>query len=82
MQENFTPYDTTIEESVDEELQWCLVKNGHLKNDPKFNQMYLLDKENRTELLRTLTEKIASTQTKENKPEIIAEDTTNFRFRK
>lgn len=75
LQENFTPYDTTIEESVDEELQWCLVKNGHLENDPKFNQMYLLDKENRTALFNALKEKITSFETKEDIPKIITEET-------
>ncbi len=48
LNENFTPYDATVKESFDEELQWCLVKNGHLKQDPKFSQMYELDKNNRT----------------------------------
>lgn len=76
LQKNFTPYDDKLEEQADEELKWCLVKNGHLKNDPKFNQMYILDKENRTELLQALTEKIASFQTKENEPEITSKEIT------
>jgi hypothetical protein len=36
LQENFTPYDDKLEEQADEELYWCLVKNGWLKKDSKF----------------------------------------------
>jgi hypothetical protein len=57
--DNFTPYDTKLEEQADEEVQWCLVKNEHIKKDDKFKQMYLLDKENRTEILKSLSKKIA-----------------------
>jgi hypothetical protein len=66
LQDNFTPYDTKLEEQADEEVQWCLVKNEHIKKDDKFKQMYLLDKENRTEILKALTEKIASRKTVHN----------------
>lgn len=71
LQENFTPYDEKLEEQADEELYWCLVKNGNLKKDPDFDQMYLIDKESRTAILEALRQKIASFETKEDKPAII-----------
>lgn len=74
LNENFTPYDATVKESFDEELQWCQVKNGHLKQDPKFSQMYELDKNNRTTLLQTLTDKIASLQTPEMEAQITPQE--------
>lgn len=85
LNENFTPYDATVKELFDEELQWCLVKNGHLKQDPKFNQMYELDKDNRTTLLQTLKEKIASLQKPEKEaqllpPEITTEENKTILF--
>jgi hypothetical protein len=46
------------ENSADEELQWCFIKNEHLKKDPKFEQMYSLDKENRSALLQALAERM------------------------
>jgi hypothetical protein len=58
LQKNFTPYDAALPDGADEELQWCLVKNEHLKKDPKFGQMYSLDKENRSALLEALATKI------------------------
>ncbi len=85
LHENFTPYDATVKESFDEELQWCLVKNGHLKQDPKFSPMYELDKDNRTTLLQTLTEKIALLQRPEKEarllpPEITTEENKTILF--
>lgn len=67
-QENLTPYESKTDEIADEELQWCLVKNEKLKNDPKFEQMYVLDQENRTALLNVLTQKADSASLKENQP--------------
>jgi hypothetical protein len=69
LKENFIPYDKKLEEQADEEVQWCLVKNEHIKKDDKFKQMYLLDKENRTEILKALTEKIASLTTAHRTPQ-------------
>jgi hypothetical protein len=60
---NFVPYEAKLEEQADEEVQWCLVKNEFLKKDEKFKQMYLLDKENRTDVFKALTEKLASLRT-------------------
>jgi len=57
LRQNFTPYDDKLEEQADEELYWCLVKNGWLKKDSKFKKMYSLDIENRTTLLQILSEK-------------------------
>jgi hypothetical protein len=41
-------------------LQWCFVENEHLKKDPKFDQMYSVDKENRLAVLQVLTERMLS----------------------
>jgi hypothetical protein len=60
LRDNFTPYDDKLEENADEELYWCLVKNGWLKKDSKFVKMYALDEENRTSLLQALENNIAS----------------------
>jgi hypothetical protein len=76
LEENFVPYDTKLEEQADEEVQWCLVKNEHLKKDDKFQQMYLLDKENRSEILKALTEKIASLKTVQRVPKPADEENT------
>jgi hypothetical protein len=84
LQENFTPYHAIPEKSPDEELQWCLVKNGHLKKDPKFEPMYVLDKENRSALLRALSEKITLSKTTAveagdiPKPETVGEKAISF----
>jgi hypothetical protein len=59
LQENFTSYSETSSGNMDEELEWCLVKNANLKKDPKFSQMYLLDDENRTVILRAIEKRIA-----------------------
>lgn len=58
LQENITPYHAISEKSVDEELQWCFVKNEHPKKDPKFEQMYSLDKENRATILHALSQRM------------------------
>ena len=53
-QEYFEAFSITLPLENDEELQWCMVKNEHLKNDPHFEKMYLLDKVNRQTLLTAL----------------------------
>ena len=59
LQENFVPYNNRLQqEDIDEELQWCFVKNDNLKKDAKYNKMYLVDKENRTVLLEQLKKRI------------------------
>jgi hypothetical protein len=65
LQKNFKPYDIALQEGADEELQWCLVKNEHLKKDSKFEQMYSLDRDNRRAILEALTAKIASLKNEE-----------------
>ena len=77
LQENFSPYDDKLEGQADEELYWCLIKNGNLKKDPDFEQMYLVDKEHRTAILQAWSEKISSFETKEDQPEIVPEETTS-----
>jgi hypothetical protein len=57
--ENFTPYTEPLHDHPDEELKWCYVKNENLKKDPKFSQMYLLDRQNRTAILSAVEKRIA-----------------------
>ncbi len=57
--ENPIPYAEPSYDHPDEELKWCYVKNGHLKKDPKFSQMYLLDQQNRTAILNAVEKRIA-----------------------
>lgn len=59
LQENFTPYAEPLDNHPDEELKWCYVKNGYLKKDLKFSQMYLLDEQNRTAILQAVEKMIA-----------------------
>ena len=82
LRENFTPYDDNLEEQADEELYWCLIKNGHLKQDSKFSKIYDLDKENRTSLLQTLTEKIASLQTLQKETQALPAETVTVENKK
>ena len=51
---NFIPYDGIGEDNPDEELVWCMVKNNHLKVDPKFESMYQKDRENREAILKEI----------------------------
>lgn len=51
---NFIPYDGIREDNPDEELVWCMVKNNHLKVDPKFESMYQKDRENRETILKEM----------------------------
>ncbi|HEX8356875.1 MAG TPA: hypothetical protein VF610_05680 [Segetibacter sp.] len=67
LEENFTPFHLPEQETGDEELWWCQVKNAKLKNDNKFQHMYSLDEENRTAILKTLKEKVAPADEEEEK---------------
>ncbi len=58
LKENFVPYGKEPDESTDEELLFCFRKNGNLKRDAKFDQMYRLDEENRTAILFAVEKKI------------------------
>ena len=55
---NFIPYDGIGEDNPDEELVWCLVKNNHLRGDPKFQLMYQKDRENREAILKEIKKMI------------------------
>jgi hypothetical protein len=55
---NFIPYDGIGEDNPDEELVWCMVKNNHLKIDPKFESMYQKDRENREAILKEMNKLI------------------------
>ncbi len=55
---NFIPYDGIGEDNPDEELVWCMVKNNHLKVDPKFESMYQKDRENREAILKEMNKLI------------------------
>ena len=60
LHQNFQPYhDHLPEDSMDEKLQWCNVKNRNLITDEKFKKMYALDQQNRTALLEALEKRIA-----------------------
>ncbi|MEP7110542.1 MAG: hypothetical protein ABI760_21290 [Ferruginibacter sp.] len=52
---NFQPYyDRPSEDNLDEELQWCYIKNRNLIKDEKFKKMYALHQQNRNALLEAL----------------------------
>ncbi|HCN83977.1 MAG TPA: hypothetical protein DIT07_10220, partial [Sphingobacteriaceae bacterium] len=55
---NFIPYDGIGEDNPDEELVWCMVKNNHLRGDPKFQLMYQKDRENREAILKEIIKMI------------------------
>lgn len=57
LKENFTPYGEPLPDNADEEVQFCYVKNGNLKKDPKFSHIYLVDKVNRTAILEAIEKK-------------------------
>jgi hypothetical protein len=54
LQENGAAYNGELLISADEEPEWCLVKNENLKKDPKFSQMYRLDEQNRSTILKAV----------------------------
>lgn len=63
LENNPTAFGTIDGNNADEELVWCLVKNEHLKADPKFVMMYQKDEENRKALLEAVMERINSLAT-------------------
>jgi hypothetical protein len=77
LRENFTPYNIDLKKSPDEELRWCVVKNEHLIEDPKFEQMYALDKENRSAILDALALRITPNEAEQKEELIIAADGMN-----
>ena len=54
LNKNFIPYDDIGENNPDEELVWCMVKNNHLRADPKFELMYQKDRQNRQAILNEI----------------------------
>lgn len=55
---NFVPYnDSPTDDDPDEELAWCIIKNGYLLKDEKFKKLYALDKQNRIALLEELSKR-------------------------
>jgi hypothetical protein len=57
IEKHLKPYDESLKSTGHEELQWCFVKNAFLQNDPKFEQMYRLDQENRKTIREALARK-------------------------
>lgn len=58
LEKNLSAFTSIDEKIADEELIWCLVKNGRLKADPKFATMYQKDEENRKAFLEAITGRI------------------------
>ena len=86
LRENFTPYSVDLEKSSDEELRWCVVQNKHLIEDPNFEQMYALDKENRSALLDALALRITPNEAEQKEEptipaDVIVENKKSFIFR-
>ncbi len=78
LKENFVPYGKEPDDSTDEELLFCFRKNGNLKRDPKFDQMYQLDKENRAAILLAVEKRInelSKTLTEPESPKPLMADT-------
>ncbi len=68
LKENFIPYGEPMPDNIDEEVQFCYVKNGNLKKDPKFSQMYLVDQGNRTAILKAIEKRMAELQNSLRQP--------------
>lgn len=59
---HFTPYEKQPGITLDEELEWCILKNSHLKADGDFATMYQKDIANRQQVLAMIAELITSKQ--------------------
>ncbi|MDQ2863653.1 MAG: hypothetical protein M3R50_08430 [Bacteroidota bacterium] len=70
---NFIPYEGIGEDDPDEELVWCMVKNNHLKEDPRFELMYQKDRKNRDTILKEINKRIELLVP--NKTEIVSFET-------
>ncbi len=77
LEENFVPYGRELNDNSDEELQFCYLKNRNLKRDPKFAQMYFLDEQNRTSILKSIEKRITEFPKPVSQPEIIEEHVLN-----
>lgn len=63
LNKNFIPYNNIDEDNPDEELVWCMVKNSHLKADPKFELMYRKDQQNRQAILNEINKLVELSDT-------------------
>ena len=73
LETNFIPYNDIGEDNPDEELVWCMVKNNHLRADPKFELMYQKDRQNRQAILNEIVKLIKLSDI--NKAEIVSFET-------
>ena len=73
LNKNFIPYNNIDEDNPDEELVWCMVKNNHLRADPKFELMYQKDQQNRQAILNEIDKLIELSDT--NKAETASFET-------
>ena len=64
LNKNFIPYDEIGEDNPDEELVWCMVKNNHLKADPKFELMYRKDRQSRQAILNEINKLVEQSDAK------------------
>src|ERR1022692_1692669 len=58
LHENPAAYNNEFEETNDEELYWCYVKNNNLKKEIRFNEMYEMDTNNRAAILVAVEKRI------------------------
>ena len=70
LNKNFIPYGDIGEDNPDEELVWCVVKNSHLRADPKFELMYQKDQQNRQAILNEINKLVELSDT--DKAEIVS----------
>lgn len=70
LNKNYIPYEDIGEDNPDEELVWCMVKNSHLRADPKFELMYQKDQQNRQAILNEINKLVELSDT--DKAEIVS----------
>ncbi len=75
LNKNFIPYNNIDEDNPDEELVWCMVKNNHLRADPKFELMYQKDQQNRQAILNEIDKLVELSDT--NKAEAASLETSS-----
>src|SRR6185312_4165408 len=76
LNKNFIPYNNIDEDNPDEELVWCMVKNNHLKADPKFELMYQKDQQNRQAIINEINKLVELSNT--NKVETASLETPSM----
>lgn len=60
LEEHFVPFGPSCMKDADQELRWCLRKNEHLKKARAFDRIYQLDLQNRTAIMKALTERLSA----------------------